>query len=95
MAIQDFLLEVLRRLGLNAPTRRVNVRTAMLAAGIVEGSYRLLHLRREPPVTRFGVSVFAYSKTFNVAKTLAALGQPGVGIDEGMDRFVAWQRTQQ
>ena len=94
VAIQDFLLEVLQRLGLNAPTRRVNVRTAMFVAGLVEGGYRLLRLRREPPVTRFGVSVFAYSKTFNVAKALGSLGKPSVGIGEGMDRFIAWQRAQ-
>jgi nucleoside-diphosphate-sugar epimerase len=94
VAIQDFLLEVLQRLQLNAPTRRVNVRTAMLVAGLIEAGYRLLRLRREPPLTRFGVSVFAYSKTFDVAKTLGSLGKPAVGIREGMDRFIAWQLSQ-
>ena len=94
VGIQDFLLEVLQRLDLNAPKRRVNVRTAMLVAGLVEGGYRLLRLRREPPLTRFGVSVFAYSKTFDVAKALSALGKPSVGVREGMDRFIAWQRSQ-
>ena len=53
-----------------------------------------MRLRREPPLTRFGVSVFAYSKTFDVAKALSALGKPSVGVREGMDRFIAWQRSQ-
>ena len=48
----------------------------------------------EPPVTRFGVSVFAYSKTFNVARALRDLGPPSVPLAEGVNRFVRWQAAQ-
>lgn len=92
--IQDFLLDVLARLGIAPPRRRVRISTAMRAAAVTEALYRALRLRAEPPVTRFGVSVFAYSKTFNVARMLRDLGPPSVSLSEGILRFIEWQRAQ-
>ncbi len=66
----------------------------MRAAWITETVYRLLRLRGEPPITRFGVSVFAYSKTFDVARMLRDLGPPSVGLRDGTERFIEWQRAQ-
>jgi 2-alkyl-3-oxoalkanoate reductase len=92
--IWDFLGTVFGRLGLPVPRRRVPVERAMRAAAVVEACYRVLPFLGEPPVTRFGVSVFAYSKTFNVAKALRDLGPPSVSLDEGVERFVRWQLAQ-
>lgn len=94
VVIQEFLSGILSRLGLPPPHRRVSVRVAMLAAGAVELAYRALPLRSEPPITRFGVSVFAYSKTFDVSKSIRVLGPPAVGLSEGTERFIHWQREQ-
>jgi nucleoside-diphosphate-sugar epimerase len=92
--IQVFLLQILKRLGLAAPTRQVSVATALRAATVVEWVYRLIHLPGEPPITRFGVGVFAYSKTFDVSRALQDLGPPGVSLDEGVERFITWQKQQ-
>lgn len=86
----DFLLDVFRRLDIPAPGRRLPVRAAMLAAGLLEWVYAACLPGREPPVTRFGVHVFAYSKTFDVARMLRVLGPPRVPLAEGVARFVAW-----
>jgi len=66
----------------------------MLAARASEAVFRLLRLRGEPPITRFGVGVLAWSKTFDVSRALAAFGPPSVSLAEGVDQFVAWQRQQ-
>jgi nucleoside-diphosphate-sugar epimerase len=92
VVIQDFLLDVFARLGLPAPSRRVSVRTAMAAAAVTEAMYRVLRLPGEPPVTRFGVGVFAWSKTFDVTRALKDLGTPSVTLAEGVEAFVRWQR---
>jgi nucleoside-diphosphate-sugar epimerase len=87
-----FLRDIFSRLGLPAPVRTITARRAMLVAQLIEGAYRLLPLRGEPPVTRFGVAVFAYSKTLDVTKSLRDLGPPLVSLEDGVDRFIAWQR---
>lgn len=91
--IMELLLEIFRRLKIPAPTRRVPVRRALAFAGAVETLYRALPFLGEPPLTRFGVGVFAYSKIFDVKKSLAALGPPSVSLREGVTRFVEWQRS--
>jgi 2-alkyl-3-oxoalkanoate reductase len=87
--ILDFLLDVFDRLGIPAPRRRVSVRTAMVTARLLEWFYTVCLPDREPPITRFGVHVFAYSKTFNVSKMLVTMGQPRVPLTEGVKRIVA------
>jgi nucleoside-diphosphate-sugar epimerase len=94
VAIQSFLLDVLARVGLPAPTRRVSVRTAMAAARATELLYRVFGLSGEPPVTRYGVGVFAWSKTLDVSRALRDLGPPSVSIEQGTEAFVRWQREQ-
>lgn len=94
VAITEFLLEILKALDLPAPKRRIHVNTAWMLAGMIEQLYRILRLPGEPPVTRFGVGVFAYSKTFNPCLTIDDLGLPSVSVAEGVKRFIDWQRQQ-
>jgi 2-alkyl-3-oxoalkanoate reductase len=89
----EFLLGVFRELGLPEPKRSIPVERAMFVAQMLEGLYTFIP-NKEPPITRFGVSVFAYSKTFDVSKTLSVLGKPKVSLDEGVKRFVTWQKKQ-
>jgi nucleoside-diphosphate-sugar epimerase len=88
--LSAFLLDILRLLDIPAPRRRVSVRKAMLAAGLLELLYAIVSPNKEPPITRFGIHVFAYSKTFDVSKMLAAMGPPRVSLAEGAERTVAW-----
>lgn len=88
--IIEFLLSVFAKLGMPEPKRRVSARAAMIVAGAIETAYGGLRIRHEPPITRFGVHVFAYSKTFDVRRAVAAMGAPRVSNEEGIDRFVRW-----
>lgn len=93
LPIQEFLLDLFRRLGIPAPARRVPVRTAMFAAGMLELVHALFLPWREPSITRFGIHVFAYSKTFDVTKMLKTMGTPRVALAEGVERTVSWLRS--
>ncbi len=90
--IHDFLFGVFDRLGIPRPTRRVSARTAMVVAGGLELFHRLFRPKVEPAITRFGVHVFRYSKTFDIAKAKRVLGPPRVSLDEGLERTVEWFR---
>jgi len=89
---QSLLLSVLERLDLPKPTRHFKVSTAMKLAGALEWIYTTLHITKEPPLTRYGVSVLANSKTFDVTRMLNDFGPPSVSLSEGVDRFVEWQK---
>lgn len=87
-----FLQDVVARLGLRPAERAVPVRVAFAVASAMEWGSRVFGGYREPPITRFGVEVMAYSKTFNVRRALEAFGPPPVSLAEGVERFVEWQR---
>jgi len=90
----ELLAGIFSRLGLPPADRTVPLAKAMRIAGIVEGFYRVFMPWREPPITRYGVGVLAFSKTFEVSKTLRVLGPPSVLLHEGVDRFISWQLEQ-
>lgn len=92
--MQAFIAETFRRLDLPPPTRTVSYRVARTAAHAAELAWTLLPLRGEPPVTRFGIDVLTFSKTFDIAKARAVLGPPSQTLAEGLDTFVAWQKAQ-
>lgn len=92
--ILPLLGSIFEQLNLRPPQRHLSVRRAMALATLIEKTYMLLPFLGEPPLTRFGVSVFAYSKTFDVTKARRDLGPPSVSLTEGVDRFVRWQHDQ-
>jgi 2-alkyl-3-oxoalkanoate reductase len=92
VAIGDFLLDVLRRVGVPPPRRVVSVRSAMVLAGLIEAFHAVFLPAKEPPITRFGIHVFAYSKTFDVSKMIAAMGSPRVSQSDGLETTIAWVR---
>lgn len=91
--MQAFIADIFRRLDLPPPTRTVSYRVARTAAHAAELAWTLLPLRGEPPVTRFGIDVLSFSKTFDIAKARAVLGAPSQTLAEGADAFVAWQKA--
>lgn len=88
--ILDFLFDVFDRLNIPRPTRRVSAKTAMSVAGWLELFHRVFLPKVEPAITRFGVHVFRFSKTFNIARAKQVLGTPRVGNEESVERTVAW-----
>lgn len=92
VAIQEFLGQVFDRLSIARPVKQVPVAVAFRVARVMEAFYGVALPWLEPPITRFGVHVFAYSKTFDVRRMLEAFGPPPVSTDEGIIRFVEWVR---
>lgn len=88
--IVPFLVNIFEQLGIPKPRRQLNVRTATALAGLLEYLYRIFLPHKEPPITRFGVHVFAWSKTFNVEKMVQTFGSPRISTDEAVKDFVDW-----
>jgi nucleoside-diphosphate-sugar epimerase len=88
--IIPFLLNIFERLGIERPKKQLPVKTAFRVARAVELLYGTLLPWIEPPITRFGVHVFAYSKTFDVSRMINDLGPPKLSTKESVERFVSW-----
>ena len=88
--IVAFLLEIFERLNIPRPQRRVSTQFAFRLAWLLEWSHALLLPNREPPITRFGVHVFAYSKTFDVTKMLQVFGPPKLSVEQAVNQFIDW-----
>lgn len=88
VAINAFLQEVLKRFNLPAAKKQISVGQLMLIARLVEGGYRLLGINKPPPITRFGVGVFGYSKTLDVNAALTDFGPPSCSLSAGLDALV-------
>lgn len=91
--IQAFIATIYQRLGLPPVRRRIPRDRALRIAALIELFYRGVLPWKEPPITRFGVGVLGYSKTFDVAKSLRVLGPPSVSLEQGLDRFIEWQQA--
>ncbi len=94
VVIQDFLFDIFRRLDIKIPDRKVSYKKALIFATMIENIYRVFAISEEPPVTRFGIQVFSLSKTFDARKTLETLGKPTTSLEEGVNRFIEWQKRQ-
>ncbi len=92
--ISEYLLSVFDQLNIPRPTKTVSVKKAQWAALLLEVIYRNLLWWKEPPITRFGVHVFAYSKTFDISRTIQTFGLPPFTTAEGVRNFVEWIRRE-
>jgi nucleoside-diphosphate-sugar epimerase len=87
--LQQTVFSLLDRLGIPRPRRTVSRRVALAAASITEAAWRLGRRSGEPPITRYSVIVYAFSKTFDARRCRELFGTPTVSLQEGLDRVVA------
>ncbi len=90
--IETFIAAIFERLGLPPVTRTVPLDRALRFASLLESLHSVFLPWREPALTRYGVGVLAWSKTFDTRKSLAALGPPSVSLDDAVEKFIEWQR---
>ncbi len=91
--LYPFALDLLDRLGISARTVRIPPRLLRAGSGAGEWvSARFLGYR-EPPITRFGVSVLSRSKTFDVTRALTDLGAPAVPLSRSVEEIVVEHRS--
>jgi nucleoside-diphosphate-sugar epimerase len=85
--VRDIAEAACARAGVQPRWRRMPLWPAMLAAGLAETVAELLPGRPEPPVTRYGLGLFAYAQSLDIAKAGRMLGwTPKVSFEEGLDR---------
>lgn len=90
----DWINELLRGLGRPPVTRRVSLRTAYLAGGVLEALWRVLPLGGEPPMTRFVAKELATDHWFRIDAARRDLGYiPRISMAEGTAALVSHLRS--
>ncbi len=72
----------------------ISKRTAFIAGSIFEFLYKLFHIKKDPPITRFAAVEAATSHWFNISKAKKELGYyPKISTEEGLKRLKQWYST--
>lgn len=91
MPIREVVEAMLDAAGIRTTLRTVPVAPAKMAGRAVDGVWRTLRLRREPPVSRFLVEQLATDHWFDLTAARRDLGYiPETSFSEGIGRLAAW-----
>jgi 2-alkyl-3-oxoalkanoate reductase len=70
---------------------RISARTAYLAGVVFEWIYRLLGIKKDPPMTRFAAKELATSHWFDISRAKKDLGYlPAISTEEGLRLLKQW-----
>lgn len=87
----EIVERMLAAAGLGPVKKRIPKGLAYALASACEGTWRLLGLRSEPPLTTFLVHAFTTAHWFDISAAKRELGwKPRVKIEDGMARVAHW-----
>jgi nucleoside-diphosphate-sugar epimerase len=91
VVLWSWIAQVLERLSIEPPRRKVPARVAYWAGAAAEGLWLALDLRGEPPMTRFVALQLARTHTYDPRPAWRDFGyEELVKMTEATDRTVAW-----
>ncbi len=84
VVLWDWINQLLRGVGIPEITRRIPLPVAYAAGGLMEGLWRVLPLKGEPPMTRFVAKEMATDHWFDISAARRDLGYaPRVTMEQG------------
>ncbi len=85
MKVIDFFSALFRAVGIEPPKKNMNGTLAGVVAAAVEGLWKLLGVRKAPPLSRFELAFVAQPRRYKIAKIRRDLGYtPIVSLEEGL-----------
>jgi nucleoside-diphosphate-sugar epimerase len=86
LPITEIVTRACARAGVTPRWRPVPLAPLMALSAMLEPLFRLLPGDREPPMTRYGLALFAYAQSLDLTKARLDLGwRPRVSFDDGLD----------
>ena len=80
---------IAERMGYPAPSRKIPMDRALIIGRALEGIWDSLHLKGEPPLTRYKASVLGHSQTYDITAARRDLGyEPKVAWQDGVEEFL-------
>jgi nucleoside-diphosphate-sugar epimerase len=89
--VWDMVNAILKAAHKKPITKHIPRSIALIMATLFEFTYKLLHIKKEPRLTRFVVKELSSSHWFNISRVKKDLGyKPIVSADEGLKRLERW-----
>ena len=90
----EFVNNFMIKTGNKPIVKKMNYNVVFFIAGLLEGIYGLLKLKKGPAITRYSCSLLAKSQTLNIDKAKKLLGyEPIVSMEEGLKRYADWYKS--
>jgi nucleoside-diphosphate-sugar epimerase len=90
----NYLSTIASELGVSLPNWHIPYRLVLSIGMMAEMTGRLLHWKRPPPLTRFGLEVIGGENRFMINRARSELGFiPQVSLAEGVRKGIAWYRS--
>ncbi|MBW2589961.1 MAG: NAD-dependent epimerase/dehydratase family protein [Deltaproteobacteria bacterium] len=87
----DMINAILKAAGLGPVKGSISKQTTWLVGAVFEFFYKILHIKKEPPMTRFVAHELATSHWFDISAARRDLGySPRVSIEEGLRLLEDW-----
>jgi nucleoside-diphosphate-sugar epimerase len=84
----DIISGLLRAAGLEVEVKPVPPAVAMVAGTVIEGVWKLLRLRSDPPLTRWSAAHLSTAHWYDISAAKQDLGyEPLISIDDGLERL--------
>ena len=82
---------ILKAAGIGPVKKSIPKQMAWLVGAVFEFLYRILHIKKEPPMTRFVAKELATSHWFDISAAKRDLGySPRVSMEEGLKKLEDW-----
>ncbi len=95
VVLWENIAKLLQALDLKPLTKKLPAGLVMTVASLMELKAKILHPKREPTLTRYGIGVLAYSLTMDISKAKKLLNyKPVQTTEDGLKEFIEWYKTQ-
>ena len=79
------------KIGITPRYVRISFKFAYFLTCILEGLYKLLHMKKEPIVTRYTLTTIGVSQTLKIDRAKEELGyEPQMDLQEGIEAYAEW-----
>lgn len=87
----ELMEKLFAMLDISLHIRRIPYKAAYSLAALLELAYTVLHLKGEPPLTRYTVGSIGVTHTLDISLARRYLGYaPQVSVEDGLRRFADW-----
>ncbi|TCS96857.1 NAD-dependent epimerase/dehydratase family protein [Hazenella coriacea] len=95
MLLIELLEKVFAQLDQPMRTKKISFPTAYRLASMLEFLAKTIGFGKEPTLTKYTVGLLGMSQTLDISAAKTELGyQPRISIEEGLEEFIRWWRTQ-